>query len=132
MLDPVHFDTEHWADERLIALPVKANATIRQGALVMLSGGYAEEASPGTGKIALGVAQESVSNAGGQDGARKVLVRRGVFRLEVDPADPPGPADLGRDVYATGPNRVAKGSTGRSKAGRLLGLEPGYAWVEVW
>ncbi|WP_243092579.1 capsid cement protein [Thermus hydrothermalis] len=128
------FDTEYWADERVLSLPVKAGAVIRQGALVMVSGGYAEEAGPGTGKIALGVAQESVDNTGGADGAKKVLVRRGVFRFENDPADPVGPTELGKDVYATGPNTVAKTGTGRSKAGRLLRLDPDGVgvWVEVW
>ncbi|GAA6747753.1 hypothetical protein [Thermus tengchongensis] len=126
------FDTERWADEYLIPLPVKANAVIRQGALVMVSGGYAEEAAPGTGKIALGVAQETVDNIGGTDGAKKVLVRRGVFRFGNDPTDPVGPTELGRDVYATGPNTVGKTGTGRSKAGRALKVEPDYVWVEVW
>jgi len=126
------FDTERWLDEYLIALPVKANAVIRQGALVMVSGGYAEEAGPGTGKIALGVAQETVDNTGGGDGAKQVLVRRGVFRLENDPADPVGPTELGKDVYATGPNTVGKTGTGRSKAGRALQVDGDYVWVEVW
>lgn len=126
------FDTERWADEYLIPLPVKANAVIRQGALVMVNGGYAEEAAPGTGKIALGVAQETVDNTGGTDGAKKVLVRRGVFRFGNDPADPVGPTELGKDVYATGPNTVGKTGTGRSKAGRALKVEPDYVWVEVW
>jgi hypothetical protein len=126
------FDTERWADEYLIPLPVKANAVIRQGSLVMVAGGYAEEAGPGTGKVALGVAQESVDNTGGGDGAKTVLVRRGVFRLENDPADPVGPTELGKDVYATGPNTVGKTGTGRSKAGRALKVEPDYVWVEVW
>jgi hypothetical protein len=126
------FDTERWLDEYLIALPVRAGARIRQGALVMVSGGYAEEAAPGTGKIALGVAQETVDNTGGADGAKEVLVRRGVFRFENDPADPVGPTELGRDVYATGPNTVAKGSSGRSKAGRALRIDGSYVWVEVW
>ncbi|TFU26179.1 hypothetical protein [Thermus tengchongensis] len=133
MPDPAYFDTERWYDEYLLVLPVKANAVIRQGALVMVAGGYAEEAGPGTGKVALGVAQHGADNTGGADGAVSVEVRRGVFRFEVDPADPVGPADLGKDVYATGPNTVAKTGTGRSKAGRLLKLDPGgYAWVEVW
>jgi len=66
------FDTERWLDEYLVALPVRANARIRQGALVMVSGGYAEEAGPGTGRIALGVAQETVDNTGGADGAKKL------------------------------------------------------------
>lgn len=126
------FDTERWADEYLIPLPVKANAVIRQGSLVMVAGGYAEEAGPGTGKVALGVAQETVDNTGGADGAKEVLVRRGVFRFENDPADPVGPTELGKDVYATGPNTVGKTGTGRSKAGRALKVEPDYVWVEVW
>jgi hypothetical protein len=126
------FDTERWLDEYLIALPVRAGARIRQGALVMVSGGYAEEAGPGTGKIALGVAQETVDNTGGANGAKEVLVRRGVFRFENDPADPVGPTELGKDVYATGPNTVAKGNLGRSKAGRALRIDGDYVWVEVW
>ncbi len=126
------FDTERWLDEYLIPLPVRANARIRQGALVMVSGGYAEEAGPGTGKIALGVAQETVDNTGGADGEKEVLVRRGVFRFENDPADPVGPTELGKNVYATGPNTVAKGSSGRSTAGRALMIDGSYVWVEVW
>jgi len=126
------FDTERWLDEYLIVLPVRAGARIRQGALVMVSGGYAEEAAPGTGKIALGVAQETVDNTGGADGAKEVLVRRGVFRFENDPADRVGPTELGKNVYATGPNTVAKGSSGRSTAGRALRVDGDYVWVEVW
>jgi hypothetical protein len=126
------FDTERWLDEYLIVLPVRAGARIRQGALVMISGGYAEEAAPGTGKIALGVAQETVDNTGGADGAKEVLVRRGVFRFENDPADRVGLTELGKNVYATGPNTVAKGSSGRSAAGRALRVDGDYVWVEVW
>ncbi|UZX15031.1 DUF2190 family protein [Thermus sp. PS18] len=126
------FDTERWAEEYLLSLPVKANAVIRQGALVMVDAGYAREAAAAAGLIALGVAQETVDNTGGADGEKRVLVRRGVFRLENDPADPVGPTELGKDVYATGPNTVGKTGTGRSKAGRALRVEGNYVWVEVW
>lgn len=127
------FNTERWLDERLLVLPVKGGARIRQGALVMVAGGYAEEAGPGTGKVALGVAQGSVDNSTGGDGDAHVEVMRGVFRLENDPNDPVGPTELGKDVYATGPVTVGKSGTGRSKAGRVLRLEPnGFVWVEVW
>ena len=126
------FNTERWYGDDLLVLPVKANAQIRQGALVMVSGGYAEEAGPGTGKVALGVAQETVDNREGADGDRTVTVLRGVFGFQVDPADPVTQAELGKTVYATGPNTVAKTGTGRSAAGRLLRLDPdGTAWVEV-
>lgn len=131
-MNPPYFDTERLYEEYLIPLPVKAGAIIRQGAVVMLNQGYAEEAGPGTGKVALGVAQEHVDNTGGANGEKIVLVRRGVFRLENDPADPVGPTELGKDVYATGPNTVAKTSTGRSKVGRALRLDGPYVWVEVW
>lgn len=126
------FDTERWLEEHVLVLPVKGGATIRQGALVMVNRGYAEEAGPGAGKVALGVAEETVENPGA-DGEAKVRVRRGVFRFQVDPADPVGPTELGQEVYATGPTTIAKTGTDRSPAGRLLGLNPdGTAWVEVW
>lgn len=132
MSDPTYFDTERWHDEYVLLLPVKAGTVIRQGALVMVNAGYAQEAAAATGLVALGVAQETVDNTAGANGAVSVEVRRGTFRFEVDPADPPTQAELGKDVYATGPNTVGKTGTGRSKAGRLLRLDPGgYAWVEV-
>lgn len=127
------FDTERWLDEAVLVLPVAGNTTIRQGAIVVVDGGYAKEAPGSATAIAAGRAEADVDNTGGTDGDKTVLVRRGVFRLQVDPADPVGPADLLKEVYLSGPDSVAKtdGTGTRPKAGRLLSLEGGYAWVEV-
>lgn len=127
------FDTERWLDEAVLVLPVAGNTTIRQGAIVVVDGGYAKEAPGSATAIAAGLAEADVDNTGGTDGDKTVLVRRGVFRLQVDPADPVGPADLLKEVYLSGPDSVAKtdGTGTRPKAGRLLSLEGGYAWVEV-
>lgn len=127
------FDTERWLDEAVLVLPVAGNTTIRQGAIVVVDGGYAKEAPGSATAIAAGRAEADVDNTGGTDGDKTVLVRRGVFRLQVDPADPVGPADLLKEVYLSGPDSVAKtdGTGTRPKAGRLLRLEDGYAWVEV-
>ncbi|BDG19241.1 hypothetical protein TthSNM11_14440 [Thermus thermophilus] len=126
------FNTERWLDDAVLVLPVAGNTTIRQGAIVVVDGGYAKEAPGSATAIAAGRAEADVQNPGG-DGEATVLVRRGVFRLQVDPADPVGPADLLKEVYLSGPDSVAKtdGTGTRPKAGRLLSLEGGYAWVEV-
>lgn len=126
------FDTERWYGADVLVLPVAAGQVIRQGAIVVVHGGYAKEApAGGSSAIAAGRAEHDVDNTGGGDGDKTVEVRRGVFRLEVDPSDPPGQTELLKDVYLSGPNTVAKTGTGRPKAGKLLRLEGGYAWVEV-
>jgi len=129
------FDTERWYGADVLVLPVAAGQTIRQGAIVVVHSGYAKEApAGGSSAIAAGRAEHDVDNTGGANGDKTVEVRRGVFRLEADPADAPGQTELLKDVYLSGPNTVAKtsASNSRPKAGKLLRLEGGYAWVEVY
>lgn len=128
------FNVPRWANAELLVLPVKANAVIRQGAIVVLDGGYAKEGVAGANLIAAGVAQETVDNTGGADGAKRITVRRGVFRFENDPADPVGTTELLKEVYISGPNTVAKTSPAtapRSPLGRLVAIDQYGVWVEI-
>ena len=65
-----------WKDGELISLPVATSTTIEAGKIVSVnSGGYAIPAADTASTIVVGVAQESVVNAGA-NGAASVVVRR--------------------------------------------------------
>ena len=117
----------------MIPWPVEAGATIYAGALVMLSDGYATQASPdsGTDSFVLGVAADSVSG-GGVDGLNTVRLRQGDFYF---PQTGFAQADCGQVVYALTDqdleDDVGNAGTNPVIAGQLLSIESGGAWVRI-
>jgi hypothetical protein len=110
----------------LMEYGVAADAVIFAGALVVRNGdGYAEPGSVADDLKALGRAEKRVDNTGGANGAKKVMVRRGVFPFKNSAAaDAITVADIGEDCYIVDDETVAKTSdtNARSVAGKIEGI----------
>lgn len=117
-----------------IAVPVAANAVIHAGALVVANAtGYAAPGSVATTLTYLGRAEEAVDNTGGADGAKTVTIRRkAAFKFANHGADLVTQAELGKSCYIVDDQTVAKtsGTSTRSAAGKVLGVESDGVWVE--
>jgi hypothetical protein len=110
------------------SLPVKGSTTIYQGSIVYINAGYAEPGSTTTGKLAAGMAEETVVNAGA-NGAVNVRVRRGVFKwVNADAVA----ADLYKTAYANDDQTISVVATGKSVLGKLVQIDSDGAWVEVY
>lgn len=113
---------------------VSADAIIFKGALVVLNGGFAEPGSVATTLVAIGRAEESVDNTGGQDGDKTVRTRAGVFRFANSSAgDAITAADIGSDCYIVDDFTVAKtdGTATRSVAGKVMEVDSLGVWVAI-
>ncbi|ANQ83700.1 hypothetical protein dqs_0624 [Azoarcus olearius] len=118
----------------VLGFPVKANAKIFAGALVVLSAGFAAPGSVATTLIAVGRADEAADNTGGADGAITVQVRRGTFKFGNSAStDLIAQADVGADCYIVDDQTVAKtnGSNTRSRAGKIVAVESDGVWVQI-
>lgn len=108
-----------------LRLQMAANVLIREGAIVVMDGGYAKEGFQGPGLKVIGPAAERANNLGGSAGAKFVEVFEGDFPVDNSAgADELTEADLGQDVFLVDNNTGAKtDDTGdRSLAGRLVGF----------
>ncbi len=105
--------------------PMAGNSVIKEGAIVVLDAGLAEEGNEDTGLVAVGIARKRCDNTGGAAGAKYVEVDEGDFPVDNSSAgDALANADIGADVYLVNNNTVAKtsNSDARSIAGRLVGF----------
>jgi len=119
--------------ERL--LPVAANAKIFQGAMVAINAtGFATKGAVATTLRGIGVAQATVDNTSGIDGALSVPVRRGAWQmLNSASTDQITRADIGANCYIVDDQTVAKtnGGATRSVAGTVADVDAsGAVWVE--
>lgn len=121
-----------YQDAELIAVPMAASTTIYAGSLVAANAsGYAVPGSTATTLTALGRAEETVANAGSA-GDKSVLVRRGkAFQFANDGSDAVVQADLGKSCYITDDQTVSHTSTGKSVAGKVMGLDSAGVWVWI-
>lgn len=115
--------------------PVATGIKIFCGALVfLLASGYASDV-PAATALCLGVAEATVDNTLGADGALSVTPARGVFAMVNSGAgvDQLAVGDIGKRVYAVDDQTVAKTSSGgtRCVAGTLVAIEGGWCFVEV-
>lgn len=114
--------------------PVDANVRILTGAIVaMKATGYATKGATATGLRAVGIAQASADNTGGDAGAVHVSVRRGCYLVKNSGgADEITLADVGVDCYLVDDQTVAKtdGTGARSVAGKVCDVAPTGVWVE--
>lgn len=113
---------------------VKTATTIYQGGLVAAdSTGYAVPAATSTTHYVLGVAQESVANAGAS-GTLNVTVQTGVFKF-VNSAggDAITITEIGHVVFVVDDQTVAKtdGTGTRSRAGTVVWVDTDGVWVAV-
>lgn len=113
------------------ALPVAAGAKIYQGALVMLSGGYATPGAVAVGGVGLGMAEDTYDNTGGAAGAINAEIRAGVFCFANSSTDPVGAAQIGQNCFIVDDQTVAatNGSNTRSVAGEVFNVDASGVWV---
>lgn len=121
-------------DAGIIEPPVAASAVIYAGSLVVANAsGYAAPGSTATTLTYLGRAEEYVDNSSGANGAKTVRVRRGkAFKFANAGGDPVTQASLGKVCYIVDDETVAAtdGSSSRSAAGTVVGLDADGVWVE--
>ena len=119
-------------DGLVMPFPVKAGVTIHAGALVVLDGGYAKPGAKADGLVFVGRAQRRADNAGGADGAVKVVVqRKRVFRWKNSAGGGKvAQADVGGAAYIADDETVTKTAAGASKAGTVLAVDDDGVWVE--
>lgn len=118
-------------DGRLTSYLVGAGKRIYAGALVVLSGGYAEGGRTALNLQCVGRANAAADNSAGAAGDLSVLVERGVFRFAQDGTITQ--ADVGGTCYIVDDQTVADndGAGTRSAAGTIRGVETGGVWVEI-
>lgn len=116
------------------AVPVAGTIKIWCGALVfLLATGYASD-TPTATSLCLGVAEATVDNSAGADGALTITPARGCFAMvNSGGGDALAAADIGKRVYAVDDQTVAKTSSSgtRCVAGTLVAIEGGWCFVEV-
>lgn len=113
-------------------LPVAEGAKLFAGALVILSGGFAEPGSAKTGARGVGRAEEFVDNTDGADGDRKIAVRAGVLRYaNSGGGDAIAIADIGATAYVVDDQTVAKthATNTRSPAGTVYDVDDQGVWI---
>ena len=122
-----------YIDGDLLEQPVAASAVIHAGALVVANAsGYVAPGSTATPLTALGRAEEAVDNTGGSNGDVKARIRRGkAFRFANDGANAVTQAHLGKDCYIVDDQTVSSDNTGRSVAGKVLGVDSDGVWVYI-
>lgn len=108
------------------SVPAQAATTVFAGSLVsVISGGAAGYGIPGataTTHIALGVATKGVANAGAA-GAKTIPYEEGVFEFDITSSEI-DQGDVGALAYITDDNEVGLVSTGKSVAGKIVGIGP--------
>ncbi len=115
-------------DGIIVSVPVKANAVIYKGALVVDKGtGYAEPGVDGVGCTFLGVAVESVTG-GSADGEKEIRVyKTGSYVYSKDSA---AATDLGVQMMIHDDNTVGASSSNSVACGYVVGI-PDSSHVRV-
>lgn len=119
----------------LVSAPMKGDVEIKRGHLLVADAtGFAQEAHEAPGLKVLGMADDSVSNKDGVDGAKQATARRGKdwYRFDNDIADPVTRAHLQQDCYIVDSETVSSShnTNARSVAGILRDVDANAAWVE--
>lgn len=118
-------------DGELIVVPVATNKTIFAGSLVAAdANGYATPGATAATLSVLGRAEETVVNSGA-NGAKTVTVRRKkAFKWKNSGTDAVVQADLGKTCYIEDDQTVCHTVTGKSIAGKVIGIDTDGIWVE--
>lgn len=117
-----------------ISIPVAAGTTIYEGSLVALNAqGYAQPAAKAEGLTAAGRADTYADNSQGTAGAISVIVRRGAFVWDNDPAtaNKVTQALVLKPCYILDDCTVTALATGSSMAGTVLGITDDGIIVET-
>lgn len=115
--------------------PVNGTSEIFQGSIVCLDAtGHAVPGSTATTLRTAGRAAESVDNSAGADGDKRIRIDQGVFKFGNSAgADEITQAEVGTVCYVVDDQTVAKtdGTSTRSKAGVVVGVDSDGVWVEM-
>ena len=114
--------------------PLAAGQVIFQGAIMCMTAGFAVKGATAVGLIPDGFARESVSNATGVAGAKRVQVQPLVnYCFNSAAADAITLADVGADCFIVDDQTVAKTNGGgtRSRAGKILDVDANGVLVSI-
>ena len=104
--------------------PVEAATLIPEGGILAVNAaGNVVPAGPTVTGFAIGRAETGIDNTLGAAGAVTVNVLRGVYALQLDATHPPGPTNVGQNVYMTAPDTVSTLSTITCLGGVLIGFD---------
>jgi len=113
---------------QLMSYPVLTGVTIYEGSIVVITAaGYAKPGVAETGDVAVGVATETITNAGGS-GSVSVNVAQGVFAFDVN-GSAVTIANLGDLCYVYDDATITLSSSGATIAGTIYGLQGTQAYV---
>jgi hypothetical protein len=116
------------------SVPLPANGKVWQGSIVQLNAtGFAVPATATAANVTIGRADETVDNAGGANGAKRIKVRRGVFRFANSAAgDAIALTEVGKPCYVVDDQTVAKTNNAgaRPVAGTVFDVDAQGVWVE--
>lgn len=120
-------------DGKQLSFPAAASKCLAGTIAVLNSAGNAEMGTTATGKVSVGVFEETVDNTGGAAGGVQVAVRRGVFQFANSAStDLLANTDIGATCYIVDNQTVAKTSATntRSVAGVVRSVDANGVWVE--
>lgn len=127
-------NTTEVVDGKYLILPVKANTRIYEGSLVAIdSTGYAIPGKKEENLLVAGRAEEFVDNtgSGNSNGAKKIKVKRGVFKWNNDSTNAVTEQDILKTCYILDDSTVTTLSTATSIAGKVIGIENNQVLVEM-
>jgi len=117
---------------KIISNPVAGSTICYGGGIAVANAtGYAEPGTTATGKTALGRFNQRVDNSAGADGALNVEIERGVFEFANSGTDAVTQAEVGKTIYIEDDQTVCKTATGKSAAGKCVGIDSDGVWVEI-
>ena len=111
---------------------LKAGAVCFQGAIAVLTGGYAKPGVSAANLVTVGIFEEPATG-GGADGDVMATVKRGTFRFKnAAGADAVLASHVGTNCYVMDDQTVTITATNRSVAGKVYALaDNGDVWVEI-
>lgn len=108
--------------------PVLGGVRIYQGAIVgVTAGGFLAPAHNAGVAAIVGIAETWCDNRDGADGAATINALKGVYAF---PPDTLTVADIGKDLQAKSDD-LFEVKSAKPKAGTLMGISDGCAWVRV-
>lgn len=111
---------------------LKAGAVCFQGAIAVLTGGFAKPGVSGANLVTVGIFEEPATG-GASDGDVKAKVKRGTFKFKnAAGADAVLASHVGTNCYVMDDQTVTITATSRSVAGKVYALaDDGGVWVEI-
>ncbi|AOJ10594.1 hypothetical protein [Burkholderia mayonis] len=118
----------------LFSYPAKSSVLFFTGAIAAIdtATGFATKGAESTTLKGAGIVQEQVDNTTGADGATRVTIRRGQWRVANSAGvDQLTLKDVGSPAYIVDDQTVAKTDGGgkRSVAGPVVDIDPGGVWI---